>query len=129
MLEIAVVIVACIVVGNLVFRRLFRQRPAQPRSGISYSTAASLRSYDPSAYRFDGIARRQFRIEYADVDGVVTERDIFVHNWKDQGSYQLLDCWCYLRDERRSFRTDRMLSIVNLATNRPIKDIVRYLSR
>ena len=98
-------------------------------SGYTVETSASLRSFDPEAYRFDGIAEPEFRIEYASGDGSVSIRDIFVYDHRVSGAVTHYDCWCFLRDERRRFRSDRMLSIINLRTNRRVADIAAYLTR
>jgi hypothetical protein len=87
------------------------------------------RSDDRNSYRFDGYAVPEYRIEYADADGVVTTREIYLNTWRSRGSLHYLDCWCFLRDERREFRSDRILSAINLSTNRRIKDIVAHRSR
>lgn len=89
----------------------------------------STRNDDRNSYRFDGYAVPEYRIEYADADGVVTTRDIYLNTWRSRGNLHYLDCWCFLRDERREFRSDRILSAINLSTNRRIKDIVAHRSR
>lgn len=71
----------------------------------------------------------EYRIEYADADGVVTTRDIAVEYWHKRGSITVYTCWCFLRNERRTFRSDRILSVVNLETNRTIKDISAHQQR
>ena len=98
-------------------------------NGLVIQTSMSTRSYDPNAYRFDGIAYPEYRITYADEDGVVTERDIYVHTWRNRGAIVYYDCWCYLREERRTFRSDRILETVNLQTNRKIRDISQHRMR
>ncbi|TFE95280.1 hypothetical protein B5M44_21865 [Shinella sumterensis] len=97
--------------------------------GLVVQTSISAREYDPNAYRFDDIARPEYRITYADEDGVVTTRDIYVHTWRQRAAVIYYDCWCYLRDERRTFRSDRILETVNLQTNRKIRDISQHRMR
>lgn len=97
--------------------------------GVTVATSAQTRIYDPDAYRFDGSAHPQFRISYADEDGVVTERDIYVDRWHKKGNITYYNCWCFLRDEKRTFRSDRILDTINIDTNRRIKDISAYMAR
>jgi hypothetical protein len=104
-------------------------RRSAPPPGISFSLTTSFSSYDPAKYRFDGRARPEYRIVYSDESGVVSERDIYVHTWEERGPITYYEGWCFLRDERRTFRGDRILSITNLSTNRKIKDIARHRVR
>ena len=101
------------------------------RSEIASWFSTSTREYDPNAYRIDGIARPEYRITYVDADGVVTEREIYVDRWfegsEDGAVYY--SCWCFLKDERRTFRQDRIQSTVNLSTGRRIKSIAKHLMR
>lgn len=91
--------------------------------------SSSIRPYDRNAYRFDGLAFPQYKITYADDDGVITERDIYVDTWRESGAVIYYTCWCFLRDERRTFRSDRILKTVNAQTGRQIKDISAYILR
>jgi hypothetical protein len=50
-------------------------------SVISISTSMSLREHKPNSYRFDGNAYPQFSISYADVNGSLSEREIYVDTW------------------------------------------------
>lgn len=87
------------------------------------SRLTSIREYDRNAYRFDGSAFPQYRITYADEDGVVTEREIYVDNWHKRGAVTYYFCWCFERDDRRTFRSDRIIETINVQTGRRIKDI------
>lgn len=97
--------------------------------GYTIETSATLREIDPNAYRFDNTAFPQYRITYADEDGVVTDREIYVDNWYKRGGITYYKCWCFLRDERRTFRSDRILDTINVQTGRRIKDISAYVMR
>lgn len=97
--------------------------------GLSVSVGAYTREYDHNKYRFDGTAHPQFRIKYIDEDGSTTTREIYVDRWRKSSGVTRYECWCFLRDEKRTFRSDRMLEIVNLDTNRKIKDISTYRAR
>ena len=107
------------------------QRDARdsPRLAFQFTVGTETTTYDSDAYRFGGSAYPEYRITYADSDGVVTEREIFVDNWYSRDGVHHLKCWCFLRDEKRQFRSDRILSSVNLSTNRKIKDIVAHKQR
>lgn len=118
-----------LVVGGVGYWLGRRSRKETAADGAVVQISTSVTSHDPTKYRFDGIARPEFRIEYADDDGVVTTRDIYVYRYRENQDVWNLDCWCYLRDDRRTFRSDRILSAINLDTNRKIQDIVRYLQR
>lgn len=107
----------------------WRTTSAQTPSGVSITLTSSVREYDANKYRFDGLARPEWQIEYADEDGVVTERQVYVDRWWDRGGVTYYDCWCYLRDQRRTFRSDRVLGVRNLDTNRKVKSIHGYLMR
>lgn len=61
----------------------------------------------------------QYRIEYADVHGEISERDIYI--FKANESY--LESWCFKADDRRTFRIDRLLAAVDLSTGQPINSI------
>lgn len=102
--------------------------PERQRS-MSISTSMSVRPYDPDKPLFDGLAYRQFRIEYADEDGVVTERDIYVDRIRDRSDFYMMDCWCFRRNEKRTFRSDRVISARNVDTNRKLKDIRAFMNR
>lgn len=109
--------------------RTVSQSETPLEGGLSVSVGAYTREYDPDKYRYDGLADPEFRIKYRDEDGSITTRDIYVHRWRRSGGVIRYECWCFLRDEKRTFRSDRMLEIVNLYTNRKIKDIAAYRER
>ncbi|WP_029074402.1 WYL domain-containing protein [Kaistia adipata] len=107
----------------------FSHKTITDHGDLRIVTEASMREYNPHAYRFDGLAYPEFRITYADEDGVVTEREIYVDGWRKRGAVTYYFCWCFERDDRRTFRSDRILEIVNVQTGRQIKDIVAYRTR
>ncbi|MEW6257438.1 MAG: WYL domain-containing protein [Pseudomonadota bacterium] len=111
--------------NNTAFRKLSKLGGAP----LSLTVHAETLTYDPSKYRFDGVARPEFNITYLDNDGTQSNRDIYVHWWDTRNGIHYLDCWCYLRDERRTFRSDRIISAKNLDTNRKIRDIVAFRLR
>lgn len=101
-----------------------RPEPTKAAPPPMASVSFSLRSYDSS----DPVNYTpEFSIEYADADGVVTERQIAIlsRGWKDE----TFKAWCFLRSEQRTFRYDRVLSARNLRTGRSIKSLGDYVRR
>ena len=70
-------------------------------------------------------AFREYRIEYADYQGVVTERDIYVLAI-DADDPDMIKAWCYDRDDTRSFRSSRVIEATHLPTGRRVKDLARH---
>ena len=68
-----------------------------------------------------------FFIEYADADGVITERKICVLGLRMRGERSLIKAWCHLRYGPRWFRADRILAARDLATGRTVVDLPSYL--
>ncbi|MGF9691439.1 WYL domain-containing protein [Rhizobium sp. 0TCS1.26] len=71
----------------------------------------------------------RFRIEYADNDGVVSEREITplsIHLRRGQPDVYIT-AYCYMRAEERTFRSDRIQFTMNLKTKRVINDLGQYL--
>ncbi len=71
----------------------------------------------------------EFLIEYVDANGEITERTIHpisIHLVSDE-PYIYIKAFCTLRQESRSFRSDRIQTCRNLKTNRVIKDLGDYL--
>jgi|GEM_PF-4975462 len=75
--------------------------------------------------------RLRFAIEYADTDGIVTERVIVPHMIRLTAHEPevLIEAWCELRREERSFRSERILKTTNLQTDRPLKDLGQWLRK
>lgn len=72
-----------------------------------------------------------FRIEYCDRDGVLTTRDIVpkkIHLRPGRPEIKIT-AHCYLRDDERTFHSERILAAQNLKTGRAIKDLSDYLRR
>ena len=71
----------------------------------------------------------RLHIEYADKDGVITERAIrpvsFHLTPKRKEVY--IRAFCERSREERTFRSDRILSAVNLETSKPIRNVGGYL--
>ncbi|MGV2980680.1 WYL domain-containing protein [Camelimonas sp. ID_303_24] len=69
----------------------------------------------------------QFRIEYADEDGVVTERDVFLLAIREDGDLVYCIVWCFVRNDARTLRADRILSASDLMTGKSIESLSPYL--
>lgn len=64
-----------------------------------------------------------FVIEYADVDGVVTSREIGIKNVLGMGDHIYVEAFCHLRGDDRTFRADRILSMADGDTGVVVPDI------
>lgn len=70
-----------------------------------------------------------FSIEYADSDGVVTEREIrpiSIHLVRNE-AFVYIKAHCSARQDTRTFHSDRIQSTKNLKTGRMIGDLGQYL--
>lgn len=71
----------------------------------------------------------RFDIEYADDDGIVSQRTITpksIHLVRHE-PWVYIKAHCSLRGDERTFRSDRILRTKNLQTNRALKDLGQYL--
>lgn len=71
----------------------------------------------------------QFMIEYVDSDGEITERMIkplVIHLMAGKTTIYI-DAFCTVRNDIRSFRSDRILAARNMQTKREISDLGNYL--
>lgn len=103
---------------------------AAMKPGATPNTFRSFRR-DTLGYEADPWRHRrpEFRIAYADEDGEITEREIYVHSHGRRSGQMYYFCWCFLREEERTFRGDRIMKAVNLDTGREIKDLAAYRDR
>ena len=143
-MEAALILLALVFALGFWLGRLSKRRPAPkpaetpevPSNRYQYVEVIS-QPHDADAMqmlsRREGYARQhrrpEFRITYHDEDGVITERDIYVQSHGRKSGHMYYFCWCFLRDEQRTFRGDRIMKTVNLDTHREIKDIAAYLER
>lgn len=95
-----------------------------PRSASPTRTSSVFQDH----YRFDGKAIPQFHIVYAGDDGARTGRTIYVKGWSRRRGLTYYTSWCFLRDEERVFRSDRIIE-ATLENGRPIPDIAVHLSK
>lgn len=72
------------------------------------------------------LAGEVHEIEYADGDGVVTKRVIRVNSVEDARYFAYLHAYCYLADDVRTFRSDRILSMTDHRTGDRIADPTVY---
>lgn len=95
------------------------------------TTTARSEAYYATGYRGFAPPRGAFPeylIEYADANGEVSERDIYVVSVSGDG--EMVEAWCFLRHEMRTFRSSRVLQATHLTTGRRILNIGRhYLNR
>ena len=71
----------------------------------------------------------RFRIEYADADGVITEREIkpkSIHLIR-QSPDVYIKAHCFMQNDERTFFSPRIRSTTNLVTGRRISDLGQYL--
>jgi hypothetical protein len=106
---------------------LDERRSTQDEARRSVSPTRT-RSVVQSEYRFDGKAIPQFHIVYVGDDGARTGRTIYVKGWSRRRGVTYFTSWCFLRDEERIFRSDRIIE-ATLENGRPITDIAAYLSK
>ncbi len=125
-----------IVITISFFLLLRGKRPGGPAPDVTHpaldkdlSASPTRPSSVPQAtYRFGGKAIPQFHIVYAGDDGARTGRTIYVKGWSRQRGLTYYTSWCFLRDEERNFRSDRIIE-ATLENGRPITDIAAYLSK
>ena len=67
----------------------------------------------------------ELEITYEDSKGDLTVRNISVSSYSESTGKVL--AWCYLRNDQRSFFTDRMIEAIDTSTGESIEDIDAYL--
>lgn len=68
-----------------------------------------------------------WRIRYRDADGSESERDIDVEGAQKDGRHTMFFAFCRLRNDHRSFRSDRILSCIDLDTGEVIDNPARHI--
>jgi len=82
---------------------------------------------DVSARRPENIfASKQYDIEYADFDGVITKRIIDVRDVSAKPWPIYITAWCHTRRSERTFRADRILSARHTGCATPIHDVEQH---
>lgn len=54
-------------------------------------------------------------IDYVDAKDKASTRDLTPHGWYGKGEHLFLTGWCHLRNDQRSFRSDRITNVLNKA--------------
>lgn len=67
-------------------------------------------------------------IDYRDVKGARTHRRIRVRRFTPGRSHGMINAFCHLRHDYRSFRTDRVRKCIDLETGEIVKDTAKHLS-
>jgi len=67
-------------------------------------------------------AFREYRIEYGDSNGEVTERDIYVLAI-DANDPDLVKAWCFAKNDTRSFRSSRVISAMHVPSGRAVRNL------
>lgn len=82
---------------------------------------------------YDAPVRRKIEksalIKYRDVNGTATQRQVDISSYTPDGQTGLFIGHCHLRDERRTFRFDRVKSAVDAETGEVIPDLQSYLNQ
>lgn len=132
---VKIISILIVAVPTWVLWRLFwpkPKRPEEPRPVGGFFDRVETRPVErtaPPPRRESSFAPRgafrEYRIEYADYQGVVTERDIYVLAI-DADDPDMIKAWCYDRDDTRSFRSSRVIEATHLPTGRRVKDLARH---
>ncbi len=70
---------------------------------------------------------KTFNIKYKDGNGNITKREIYINKYGKASFGGFILAHCFLRDENRTFRADRILECIDCETGEYIKDISKYL--
>ena len=69
-----------------------------------------------------------FAMSYADADGVITERVIRVNEVTCENGFVYINAHCFLADAKRTFRSDRILSMRNHRAGEQIRDPIKFFA-
>jgi len=72
--------------------------------------------------------KKTFKLKYKDAKGKVTNRTIDMYRLGEISEGFFILAYCRLRNENRTFRTDRMLECIDMETGECISDIKQYFS-
>jgi len=72
--------------------------------------------------------KKTFKLKYKDAKGNVTNRTIDMYKLGEISKGFFILAHCRLRNENRTFRTDRMLECIDMETGECISDIKQYFS-
>lgn len=68
-----------------------------------------------------------FEVDYVDAQGVPTRRRIEVRSLSEYDGRLYIDAWCHLRRDERSFRSDRIRTMINCQTGEIVTDPRQHL--
>src|SRR5690606_8402222 len=100
------------------------ERPSRPGFTITTSIVTSTAVQDRGGMPPRG-AFREYHIEYANADGDVSERDIYMLT-VDAADADLFTAWCYAAGAIRTFRASRVIMARHLQSGRAIKNLVQH---
>lgn len=66
---------------------------------------------------------------YVDAYGQETVRQVLAHHFERAGTMLYINAYCYLRQEERQFRADRMTDIIDIDTGEVIEDLNTLVAR
>lgn len=91
------------------------KQPAKPKARV---TPRRPPKKQPAPLKFIGAlkAERHYKIRYRAADGKTSERSIIFKRLERKGGYTYLSAVCLMRQSIRTFRADRVLSIIDLRT-------------
>lgn len=98
-------------------RSLYEKEKGQPYP-IYYHNSELYDEY------YDEILEPSFEIEYCDAEGEITLRQI-TPLWNMPNT--AFRAWCHLRDAERTFRNERILTCIDLESDREIKNLKEYI--
>lgn len=111
--------------NNADIKKYFEKKREQQGSSLAgFEISTSTRVVDD-----DDPADFEFEIEYMGRDGNVTARKIRDVFESPDGADTMLEAYCSLRCDKRTFRSSRILRCTNLQTGRNIKDLGTYLRK
>lgn len=114
--------------ADLLIEKPWRARQNIPDDPNDRPDGRQFASWD-EAYNRPITDNLRFRIEYEDMSGTVTFREItpIMIHLMSQDPTCYIEAHCHLQHDQRTFRSDRILSTQNLQTGRSIKDLGQYL--
>lgn len=99
-----------------------------PAESISARTSGSPEAFNRAPVLSGGAAQAgRMLIDYADADGVVTEREIEILSAELSDNALYINAFCHLRHSERTFRVDRILSARKQRGAPQIADIEAYI--
>lgn len=118
--------------GIWLFLYLYLTRPAGD-DGEKQNTEASTGyhgdSKSPRRKRRKTQEGVRLQFTYVDAYGQETVRQVLAHHFERAGTMLYINAYCYLRQEERQFRADRMTDIIDIDTGEVIEDLNTLVAR